>query len=477
VTRTWLQFDAPSRLILAAIAFLFLVGLASIYVTDTAAIGGHDGPRNATRQLVYLCVGISAAMVVLRIGYRDLGRWSYAILALALLALIPLMMAKLTHSTFGGLIPERRHAYRWINLGLIDVQPSEFMKVAFIVALAWYLRFRRNYRRFGGLIRPLLAAAVPLALILRQPDLGTCTLLLPVLLIMLFMAGAQIRHLAVLVAIGLVTLPLTWTQMRNYQRSRIVAVLLQSDALRRAIVESPQRYSFLTDRRSAVEWKADSGYQLVASKTAIGSGGLAGFGWGRGPYVEHAFLPDRHNDLIFAVIAHQWGLVGAGAVLIAYACIAVGGAAIAARTTEPFGRMLAIGITSLLMVQTIINVGMTVGLMPITGMNLPFVSYGGSNLLSNFLAIGLLVSVAQHRPFLLSPKPFEFRQRQRRRSSVLVSAPRSRGHSTARAASITALTNGSMSGGSKRASRISSSINSLIRSLYRSLRWRSTNWG
>ncbi|NOX57470.1 MAG: FtsW/RodA/SpoVE family cell cycle protein, partial [Planctomycetes bacterium] len=149
-------------------------------------------------------------------------------------------------------------------------------------------------------------------------------------------------------------------------------------------------------------------FQLVASKAALGSGGLFGHGWGKGTYVEHSFLPDRHNDFVFSIVGHQWGLVGCLVVLCCYVVIIVAGVEIASVTPEPCGRLLAMGVVCLIAAQTLINVGMTVGMMPITGMTLPFVSYGGSSLLTNAIAAALLISVSQHRPFTLARKPFEW---------------------------------------------------------------------
>ena len=188
-------------------------------------------------------------------------------------------------------------------------------------------------------------------------------------------------------------------------------MFLQSEELRAKVASAPEKYTFIgVDRREALEWKASSGMQLVRSKAALGSGGVFGQGWGRGTYVEYNFLPDRHNDFVFAILGHQWGLVGCMVVLCCYVAIVVAGVEIASVTTEPFGRLLAMGVVCLIAAQALINVGMTVGLMPITGMTLPFVSYGGSSLLTNFLAAALLVSVSQHRPFILARKPFEWEE-------------------------------------------------------------------
>ena len=413
------QLPQPARVILVAIAVLVMIGVACIYVTDTHYIAGHDGPHNAVKQVVRVAVSVLVAMVVLRIGYRRIAEHAYAIFIAALILLIPLLLAKVFKTGFGGLADPRNGAYRWIHLPGFPLQPSELMKVAYVIALAWYLRYRKNYRRFSGLMVPFVLSSVPFALILLEPDLGTCLLLLPVLLTMLYMAGARVRHLLIIVLIGVAAAPLAWGQIRGYQRLRVTAVLLQSDSIRRAVIDREAPYDRLATKRQAIEWTAGSGYQLVHSKNAIGSGGLVGYGWGDGVYVESGLLPDRHNDFVFALIAHQWGLLGCLLVLACYAVIVLCGVVIASSTDEPFARLLAVGVLALLVSQVLINIGMAVGLMPITGMTLPFVSYGGSSLLTNFIAIALLVSVSQERPFLLAVRPFEYRDKRRDKTRLI----------------------------------------------------------
>ena len=177
--------------------------------------------------------------------------------------------------------------------------------------------------------------------------------------------------------------------MEPYQRDRIKVLLKQG-------TDDPY-------------WLRGSGYQLHQSKICIGSGQITGRGWGEGIYIHYKkFLPERHNDFIFSLIAHQWGFVGCLIVLGLYGLIILGGIEIASQQTDPFGRILALGISALLAVQTCINVGMTMGLMPVTGMTLPFISYGGSSLLSSLLTLGLLVNVARHRPRQIARRAFEF---------------------------------------------------------------------
>ena len=405
MSRTLLQLTPAGHALVAAVLLLCIVGIACIYATERA---GDGACVNTTKQGIFAVAGLVAGLITLRIGYQRIARYAYLLFGAALLLLIPPMIAKLTGFEFGGLVPGRRGAYRWISLPGFQLQPSEFMKIGYILALAEYLRFRKNYRTLGGITVPIILSAVPMVLILKEPDLGTVLLMLPVLFALLFVAGARKRHLAVFAGLGFLAAPLLWLKVEPYQRLRITGVLLQSEALRSAIIRNPERYAHLSTKRQALEWEVGTGLQLVRSKAALGSGGVLGAGWGRGTFVEHDFLPDRHNDFVFALVGHQFGFVGCVIVLACYGVIVVAAAEIASRTTEPFGRLLAAGVMALVATQVVVNVGMTTGLMPVTGMTLPWVSYGGSSLLTSFVAVGLLASVAQHRPFMLSKKPFEY---------------------------------------------------------------------
>jgi rod shape determining protein RodA len=405
----------PGLAIALAVLVLLLIGIASILASKTVQVGRMSTPSHwfAAKQGIIAIAGIGLALVVMWIGYVRIAHYAYPIFVLCLLLLLPMLIAKTFGISFGGLVPESRGAYRWINLPGFQFQPSELMKVGYILALAWYLRYRRNYRRFSGLLLPFLVSTIPMVLILRQPDLGTVLLFFPILFGMLYVAGARGSHLLLILGLGVACVPLLWWKMHAYQRSRIVAVALQSDALRARMVADPDKYAFTGfGKRDVMEWEVSSGMQLVRSKAALGSGGFFGQGWGQGTYVEYNFLPDRHNDFVFAIVGHQWGFLGCLVVLVCYAVIVLAGMEIAADTPEPLGRLLAMGVVCLIAAQALINLGMTVGLMPITGMNLPFVSYGGSSLLTNFLAVGLLVSVSQYRPFMLAKKPFEWQHRE-----------------------------------------------------------------
>jgi rod shape determining protein RodA len=400
----------PGWAIVGAIGVLTLVGIASIYTTDTHYVGGHDGPDNALKQAVRVGASVALALLLLRVGHHAIARHAYLIFALAVAALLPLFLADKLNTTFGGLTTPRNGAYRWIALPGFLLQPSEFMKIAYVVALAWYLRYRKNYVRLSGLLVPFIITTIPMTLILMEPDLGTALLLVPVLFVMLFTAGARIWHLAAIVVLGVATVPFAWQHAHAYQRLRVTSLLLQSESLREAVVTEPEKYKSIATRRQAMEWAASIGYQLVHSKNAIGSGGVIGNGWGDGVYVQNPILPDRHNDFVFAMVGHQWGLAGCALVLTCYVVMVLAGARIASETTDSFARLLAVGVITLLAAQVIVNVSMTIGLLPVTGMTLPFVSYGGSSLVANFIAVALLISVSQSRPYLFTRNPFMFRR-------------------------------------------------------------------
>ncbi len=395
----------PAVAILFAVTVLYLIGLLCIYATEFTQTGR---PINTIKQIVFAIVGLGVVVVVRGLGYAWFARNGYLIFVSGVVLLIPLTLAR--YVSFGDLIPNRRGAYRWINLPGFQLQPSEAMKIAYIVGLACYLRYRENYRTFRGLIVPIAASFVPLVLILLEPDLGTVLLMMPVLAIMLYAAGARGKHFALLAAVGLISAPVLFFQLQPYQRLRIFGVALQSNTLRQRLIDEPEKFAFLGTKRQAMEWEVGAGMQLVRSKAALGSGGVLGQGWGNGTYVEFDLLPDEHNDFIFAIIGHQWGMVGCLAVLACYLIIILAGIELAAATHDPFARLLAVGVVALMATQVTINVGMTIGLMPVTGMTLPFVSYGGSSLLTNCAAIGLLLSVARRKPYMLSKQPFEFEE-------------------------------------------------------------------
>lgn len=371
-------------MVLAAM-MLTIMGLLGIYAGE-AESGAL--PAGTLRQTAFLTVGLGAMVVVQAIGYRRLGNWSGVMYFVVLVLLGLLLVGKIV--SLAPFITPRKGSYRWIFLGPLNFQVSEIAKIVFIIALAWYLRFRTNYRTIAGLLVPFVLTLVPVGLILPEPDLGTSLLLPPTLFIMLFAAGARKRHLALFAGLTIVAAPIFYFSglMTDYQKKRIQVLLRQND----------------DDSR----WQLNEGYQLTQSKIAVGSGGLAGQGFHEGAFFRHDLLPEEHNDFIFAVLAHQWGFIGCNIVLLCYLVIFVAGLTVATMTSDPFGRLLAVGLCALIFVQTAINISMTIGLAPITGITLPFVSQGGSALITNYMALGLLISVARRRVIDIARRPFEF---------------------------------------------------------------------
>lgn len=395
------------------VTFLLIVGLACIHVTDReltrqAQPDGGEPPFVETgwllyivnalglltvRQIMYALTGVGLMLLVLWPSYQKIGWYTYPLYGLALLLLLlPVIDRFLARYGLPDLMPlveVSRGTRRWVGLGPLRIQPSEFMKVALVLCLARYLRFRSSYRTWRGLVPPFVLTVVPMVLILFQPDLGTLLMLLPVLFAMLFVAGARLRHLALIVLAGGALMPLFYVYgMKEYQRERI-EVLFRQNTVDEA-------------------WHMAQGYQLRQSKIALGTGGLKGTGYGAGIFVQYEeLLPEEHNDFIFAIIGHQWGLMGALIVIAAYVVMVFVGLEVVFVTNDPFGRLLAIGVIVMIVVQALLNICMTLGLAPITGMTLPFVSAGGSSLWANFIALGLLVNVAQRRPMLIARPPFE----------------------------------------------------------------------
>lgn len=404
---------------------LVLSGVSVLTIQALYATGPLYVPCGpAIRQAGFLLVGLAAAAGIMMLNYQRLGRFAPVLFVLCLALLAGLQIDKTIDLRF---IPVRNNARRWIEIGSLQFQPSEVMKIAYVLALAWYLRFRRNYRTFSGLVPPFVLTLIPMALIIVQPDLGTVLLFLPVLFAMLYAAGAKGKHLAVIILLGILCLPLFWMSIAGYQRLRIVGVFLQSPAVREYFQSPIDRWDAFCPPRTQrgdwrlelTKWEKKTGYQLVRSKAAIGSGGAFGQGWGQGIFVEYDFLPERENDFIFAMVGHQFGLAGTLLVVCCYIVIVIIGFDAATVTNDPFGRLVAIGITTMIAVQALTNLCMTVGIGPVTGVTLPFLSKGGSSLVASCLCIGLLASVARHRPVLIAKRPFQFNEEAEKYEALL----------------------------------------------------------
>jgi rod shape-determining protein RodA len=352
----WRWLGRIDWLLLAAALVLVAIGLTAI----DAATESVPGAGPIERQLVWAGIAVVAMAIAAWPSYRLAERLAYAAFVLC----VPLLVVVFWTEPVNG-------AQRWLRAGPIGLQPSELAKLAFVAALARFLTRGENSRRWWVLIVPPVLAALPMALILKQPDLGTALLFVPVLLAMLFGAGVKFRYLAALVLTGVVAAPFLWKAMSPTQRSRITGFLEQRDTGPRP---------------------RDEGYQLYQSKLMVALGGTAG-----SSDATELHLPFDHTDFIFSVVAGRWGLTGVTGVLAAFAVVVWRGLVIAGRSPDPFGRLFALGLVTLLSTQALTNMAMTVGLAPITGLTLPFVSYGGSSLLACFVAVGILQNISLER--------------------------------------------------------------------------------
>jgi cell division protein FtsW (lipid II flippase) len=395
---------------MAACLMLVGIGIATIYsVGNPAELSPASETGNLSSlwkmQVKYTGVAIFGFLVLNLVNYRRLGSISYWFFAGVLVLLAYLLVSRyLVELPFAP--PSRQGVHRWIAIPKLPrIQPSEFCKLAYIVVLAWYLRYRSNYRSLSALIGPFALTLLPMVLILLEPDLGTVLLMMPILFTMLFVAGAKVKHLLIIILMALLVSPLLWSKMRTYQRRRISSVVLQNAWVREKAEKYPWLGQVLVGTKfSEKQWKSDWGWHLIRSKYAVASGGFKGYGFRKGPFVKYNFLQERHNDFIFAIIAQQWGFLGCLVLLSLYTIIVICGLEIAVHNSDPFGKLLAVGIVAMFVVEVIVNVSMTLGLMPITGLTLPLISYGGSSLLVSMASIGLLNNIGRCRPFTVAPK-------------------------------------------------------------------------
>lgn len=360
-----------------------LIPLCCMGITIAGLCGLHRADQlygeslRFERQLVWIGLSWPVMFLVTVIPWRRLRNLGPALFVVCLgLLVLVLFMAPINGSR------------RWIPLGLMEFQPSEPARLAFIMALASWLMFRENQRTIKGLVPPFAITFLPLLLILREPDLGTSLLFLPILYAMLFAAGARTRHLIAAAFIGIAMLPLLWQQMTSEQRSRIVMLFNQTDG-----GAAP----------------AGDGFHLHQSKQVLALGGIYGSIWNDEPIIDDSAawqLPAAREDFILSIIGERYGLAGVSFVLLMYAVLVWRGIRAAMKTHDPWGRLVAVGIVTMIGVQALINSGMTVGLMPITGMTLPFCSYGGSSLLSFSIAAGLLMNITMRPGYDVAPVPF-----------------------------------------------------------------------
>ena len=344
---------------------LSLIGIFLIYSSTHETFFSHQA-NLPFKQMLWLVLGFTALTVAYRSDYHVLISLAYPLYIITALLLILVLL-------FGQ---TRWGAQRWLQIGGFALQPSEFCKISLILVLAYQLERRKgNLSQISSLALPTLALLLPMLLIFKQPDLGTAAILFPIYLGMLYLSGVRTKHLLWIIALVLLLLPIFWFFLKDYQQARLLVFFKpNSDPL-------------------------GAGYSIIQSKIAIGSGGLLGQGWLAGTQTHLHFLPEHHTDFIFSVLGEEWGFLGTSLILGLYAVLVVQGLKICFNARDSLGSLLAGGIVVFFITQILINIGVTVGIMPATGIPLPFLSYGGSSLLVSLFCIGILLNI-QSKAFL-----------------------------------------------------------------------------
>ncbi len=353
----WLHIDMP---LLTGLLMLAAFGLVVLYSA------GDQDMTLVNKQLIRLGVGFFAMILFAQIHPDHLKRWSPLLYLFGILMLLGVIL-------FGE---EGKGAQRWLDLGLVRFQPSEMFKLTLPMMIAWFLADKRLPPNLPRLVVAGLMTLVPVLLIAKQPDLGTALLVASAGAFALFLAGIS-WYLIGAIGLAMAALgPLAWYLMHDYQRQRVLTFLNpESDPL-------------------------GTGYHIIQSKIAIGSGGIGGKGWLNGTQSHLEFLPERHTDFIFAVISEEFGLVGVSALLCLYLFIIMRGLYIATQAQDTYSRILAGALSLIFFVYLFVNAGMVSGLLPVVGVPLPLISYGGTSLVTILISFGILMSVHTHRKLL-----------------------------------------------------------------------------
>ena len=346
--------DGP---LLVLIFMLTLLGLAALYSAS------YETPGRVTSQIANLGVAFTAMWLVAQLSPQTLMRFAVPAYLLGVALLIAVALA-------GDVVNGAR---RWLHVGVTRFQPSEMMKLALPLMLAWYFHKNESTLRLRDFAVAALLLVVPVLLIARQPDLGTAVLVAAAGFYVIFFAGIGWRILAALGVVGAASLLPLWGMLHDYQRRRILTLI------------------------DPTQDPLGAGYHTIQSTIAVGSGGITGKGWLHGTQTHLEFIPERHTDFIFAVFSEEFGLIGNLILLTLYTLLIARGLMIAANAATFFSRLLAATITLMFFTYAFVNMGMVSGILPVVGVPLPFISYGGTALLTLFLGIGILMSVHRHR--------------------------------------------------------------------------------
>ncbi len=344
--------------------FLGAIGILTIYSAVTA---GAVEPQKAfyMKQMIWLGAGLTIMVISFLFNYKQLDQYAHIIYGLCIVLLICVLI-------FGKVVSGSK---RWLVLGPISIQPSELVKIGVIIILARYYSKLVKTRGFTVLeiVNPLILILIPFVLIVKQPDLGTAIVVLLIAASMTIFVKIEKRSFFCIIAFCMAAIPSVWFLLEDYKKQRIL--------------------SFLDPDRDPL----GAGYHIIQSKIAIRSGMIYGKGYLKGSQNALSFLPEQHTDFVFSVLAEEWGFIGSGIVLLFFLVLIIWGVNIAYKCREPFGIILSVGIVSMLFWEVFINVGMVMGLMPVVGVPLPFISYGGSSIITVMICIGLLMNVSMRR--------------------------------------------------------------------------------
>ncbi len=389
------------RMQLLALGGLMLLGVLFVYSATMAGEAARSAPiynQSWFRQLIWYGLGIGAGAAICFMDYRALSRWSYVIYWISILLLIAVLIPHIGSVRLG--------ARRWIDLGFFQFQPSEFGKLASILALGHFLsRPLEELRQVPIFWKAIGMMLLPFVLILKEPDLGSALVLLPTGLAMLFVAGTPARYLVrllgavgVLAALFLVNVlfaPPGWWKIKleSYQRDRLLVYFGRDYTYFAPPNATTAEFQRLRQKQ------IDDEYNVRQALISVGSGGLTGKGWRKGTQNTLGYLPRAvaHNDFIFSAIAEEEGFVGSVIVLTLYSALLFSGIRIAGQARDRLGKILAVGVVTLLFSHVFINIGMNIRIMPVTGVPLPLLSYGGSSVLGSLIAMGILQNVYIHR--------------------------------------------------------------------------------
>ncbi len=340
-----------------------LMVIAGLLLLTAIGMMGSASPERLNSQLMNVAAALVVMRILAQVPPQRLMHLAVPVYVLGVLLLVAVAL-------FGDV---SKGARRWLNLGFMRTQPSELMKIAMPLLLAWFFQKREAMPRLRDYAIAAVLLLLPVALIARQPDLGTAILVLAAGFYVIFFAGLSWKILIGMVAAGIAAAPFAWNLLHDYQRNRIITLF------------DPERDPL------------GKGFHIIQSTIAIGSGGIFGKGWRAGTQAQLEFIPERHTDFIFAVFSEEFGLFGNLLLLLLYAALIVRGLMIAANAATLFSRLLAGAVTMIFFTYAFVNMGMVSGILPVVGVPLPLISYGGTALVTLFLGIGILMSIHGNR--------------------------------------------------------------------------------